>query len=232
LEIFKHDERQHVAAGTVIFREKESGDVMYLIIRGRVAISKQVMDRVDKRLDILEPGDYFGEMSLLLQADRSATAVALEPAELVEISQDKLKSLLRDHAEFGVNLLAQLARRLEKANEEAILTALELELSKRRPRPCLVNNFVTDKLVVATGSFEAPKLPDVLRLRNDLRWAPETNVLVSLIKPGQHRDALLYVLQTDDVREIMKLPTCFKDLVEWDISFAISAESTLLDDFQ
>ena len=210
LEIFDKYERKIVKSGAVIFRENDPGDVMYIIFSGRVAISKQVMEKVTKMLNVLEAGEYFGEMSLLLKASRTATARAIEDTELIEISRDKFKLVLQEHYEVGVNLLIQLAHRLEKANEEAILAALELELSKRKPTSYLSTVLPSEQVIVATGSFEAKNLQEILRLRKELYWDRETNVIASLIKPGQLQDALLYILQTDDIREVMKLTACFK----------------------
>lgn len=229
LEIFDKYERKVVKSGTVIFRENDPGDVMYIIFSGRVAISKQVMEKVTKMLNVLEAGEYFGEMSLLLKANRTATARAIEDTELIEISRDKFKLVLQEHYEVGVNLLIQLAHRLEKANEEAILAALELELSKRKPTSYLSTILPSEQVIVATGSFEAKNLQEILRLRKELHWNRETNVIASLIKPGQLQDALLYILQTDDIREVMKLTACFKELVQWNISLAVSTDAELLD---
>jgi len=86
LEVYKDYERLSVKTGTIIFREKDPADVMYVIISGRVSISKQVMEGIDKTLSVLEEGEYFGEMSLLLKANRSATVTAMEDTELVKLS--------------------------------------------------------------------------------------------------------------------------------------------------
>ena len=229
LEIFDSYERRVVKAGTTIFRENEPGDIMYIIFSGRVAISKQVMEKVSKTLNILEAGEYFGEMSLLLKADRTATARAIEDTELIEISREKFRSVLQEHYEVGVNLLIQLAHRLEKANEEAILAAFELELSKRKPASYLSTVLPSEQVIVATGSFEAKNLQEILKSRREIHWDRETNVIASLIKPGQIQDALMYILQTDDIREVMKLTACFKELVQWNISLAVSTDADLLD---
>ena len=230
LEFFEKYEWEKVPAGTIIFRENDPGDAMYIITSGRVAILKRVMEKVDKTLGILEAGEYFGEMSLLLKADRTATARAIEDTEIVKLTRDTFRELLQEHFEVGINLLIQLAHRLEKANEEAILSALELELSKRKPRPYLSTLLPEEQVIVATGSFEARDMQDVLRLRKELHWDRNTNVIVSLIKPGQVCDALVYIIQTDEVREVMKLTACFKNLVQWKISLAVSADDELIDE--
>jgi CRP-like cAMP-binding protein len=229
LDIFEKYERRTVKAGTIIFQENSPGDVMYIIISGCIAISKRVMENVDKTLNILEAGEYFGEMSLFLRGDRTATAKAVEDSVLVELTLDKFKQLLQEHLEVGMNLLFQLAQRLEKVTEEAILLALELELSKRKPSLYPPTGLPTEQMIIATGSFAAKDRQEVLRLRKELHWNRDTHVIASLIKPGQLHNALIYIIQTDKIREIMKLTSCFKDLVQWDISLAVPAESELLD---
>jgi CRP-like cAMP-binding protein len=229
LDIFEKYERKTVKAGTIIFRENDPGDVMYIIVSGRVTISKQVMEKVNKTLNVLEAGEYFGETSLLLKADRSATARAIEDTELIEVSRDKFKLVLQEHYKVGVNLLIQLAHRLQKANEEAILAALELELSKRKPNSYLPTVLPSEQVIVATGSFDAKDLQKILQFRKELHWDRETHVIASLIKPGQVQDALMYILQTDDIREVMKLTACFKELVRWNISLAVSTDDELID---
>jgi CRP-like cAMP-binding protein len=230
LDVFAKYERRKLKAGTVLFRENDPGDAMFVILKGRVAILKRVMENVDKTLAILDTGEYFGEMSLLLKADRTATARILEDAELVEVTRDTFKQVLQEHYEIGVNLLIQLAHRLEKANEEAILAALELELSKRKPATYLSSIEASRQVIVATGSFDAGDMQQVLALRKNLQWERETEVLLALIKPGQTQDALIYILQTADVRELIKLTTVFQGLVRWNISVAVSADDGMAEE--
>lgn len=230
LDVFAKYERRKLKAGTVLFRENDPGDAMFVILKGRIAILKRVMENVDKTLAILDAGEYFGEMSLLLKADRTATARVIEDAELVEVTRDTFKKVLQEHYEIGVNLLIQLAHRLEKANEEAILAALELELSKRKPATYLPSLEALRQVIVATGSFEACDMKQVLALRKNLQWERETDVLLALIKPGQTQDALIYILQTNDVRELIKLTTVFQGLVHWNISVAVSADDSMAEE--
>ncbi len=229
LDIFENYTREKKEAGSVIFREKDPGDLMYVIIKGKVNISKQIMPGVEKMLQVLEEGEYFGEMSLLLNASRSATAIAVEETELIGLKLDDFKKMWREHPEVGMSMLIQLASRLEKTNKEAILLALELALAEQTPREYTTAIFPGEQMIVATGSFDVKNLPDVFRCRKELQWEPPTKILVSLIKPGQGEDALIYILQTDDAREAMKLTSCFKNLVQWSFSLAVSTDDEFLD---
>jgi CRP-like cAMP-binding protein len=229
LEVYKKYEQQSVKAGTVIFRERDSADAMYVIVSGRVNISKQIMTGVDKTLSVLEEGEYFGEMSLLLKTTRSATATALEDTTLIRLGRDEFKQILRESPDVGMTMLTQLAERLEKANKEAMLLALELALAEQKPQEYPSTTFPKEQIIVATGSFEVKNMSEVLRRRKELQWDPYTKIITSLMKPGQGQDALLYIIQTDDNREVMKLTSCFKDLVRWTISLAVPTDDELID---
>ena len=221
LEVYKHSQQQSVQAGTVIFQEHDVADGMFVIIQGRVAISKQVMAGLDKTLNTLEEGEYFGEMSLLLNATRSATATALEKCILIKLSRKEFKEVIKSSPEVGMTMLVQLARRLDSASKESILLALELALLEQSPQDRPSSALSKGQILIATGSFALENLKEILQRKQQLSWAPETKVLMSLLKPCQEEDALMYVIQTHDSHELMKLSTCFQQLVHWKISPAL-----------
>lgn len=229
LEMYGKYERQVIEAGTIIFREKDPGEMMYVIAKGRVRISKHVVEGVDKTLSILEEGEYFGEMSLLLNAPRSATATAVEETTLIKLSREDFKQLLREYPEAGMSMLIQLASRLEKANREAILLALELALIEQTPPQYASVGLAGEYTIIAIGSFDLKDLKDVLRCRKDLHWNPQTSLLANLISPGQGQNALTYIFQTSDARETLKLAACFKNFVQWKMSLAVSTDDDMLD---
>ncbi|MCP4400500.1 MAG: cyclic nucleotide-binding domain-containing protein [bacterium] len=230
IEAYEHYQQQLVKSGTVIFQEHDTADGMYVIIRGRITISKQVMAGLEKTLNTLEEGEYFGEMSLLLNATRSATATALEDSTLIKLSREEFKQVLKNSPEAGMTMLTQLARRLDRASRENILLALELALLEQappeRPTPLLSRG----QILIATGSFALQDLQEILRKKQSLNWAPETNELMSLLKPSQEEDALVYVIQTNDSHELLKLSACFQHLVHWKISPALYTSDPLPED--
>ncbi len=227
LEIFASYPRQNVTAGAVIFQERAPADIMYVILKGKVTISKHIMAGVEKTMSVLEAGEYFGEMSLLLNEGRSATATAMEDTELVGLTLDDFKQLWREHPEMGMSMLIQLASRLQKTNKEAILLSLEQALAEHQEyAPGVVPG---QHLIVATGSFELKHLSEVLQRRGEIAWGSGTKVLFHVLKPGRGQDALLYIFQTDDAREPLKLTSCFQELVQWDFSFAIHTGDECLD---
>jgi CRP-like cAMP-binding protein len=73
--------------GEVIFCEYEPGDSFYLIQSGQVKISKVVLEN-EKMLDILQPGDGFGEMAIIENAPRSATATAVDDVKVLVFKKE------------------------------------------------------------------------------------------------------------------------------------------------
>ncbi len=102
--------------GHVLFREGDAGSVMYVIHAGRVRISRAFASG-ERTLAVLSPGDFFGEMAILNQKPRTATAVAVEPVQLIEINARTLEAMVLGNTEIAVRLITRLARRLDSANE-------------------------------------------------------------------------------------------------------------------
>jgi CRP/FNR family transcriptional regulator, cyclic AMP receptor protein len=99
-----------VAEGTVLARSGQPGEEFFLILDGsaRVEVSSRKRSR-------LEPGQYFGEMSLLDGGPRSATVVAETPLRLLVIKRRDFSTLLREAPEITQSLLATLSRRVRVA---------------------------------------------------------------------------------------------------------------------
>jgi CRP/FNR family cyclic AMP-dependent transcriptional regulator len=105
------------AAGEVLFREGDQGDVMYVIREGVVRISKSAGEGGDKRLADLGAGEFFGEMSILNNKPRNATAEVLEPAKLLVINARTFEQMVKSNSEIAIRLVKKLAMRLDSANE-------------------------------------------------------------------------------------------------------------------
>ena len=99
-----------IEPGEFLFEEAEPGDAFYIVFRGAVEISKARSDGTEEKLAIRRKGDSFGEMALLNDAPRSATARAAEPTQLVSVSRDDFQELLG-----GDSLALRMMRALSKA---------------------------------------------------------------------------------------------------------------------
>ncbi len=99
-------------AGSTVFREGEEGHEMYFVRSGAVE-----MRSGGRPLATMRSGEYFGEMSMLIDAPRSATAVVVEDAEMIAIRRESFDAILRDNPAIGRSILRELAGRLKTANE-------------------------------------------------------------------------------------------------------------------
>ncbi len=108
-----------------IFREGELGDEMYVVLEGRVMISKYIPGAGEEALAFLERGGFFGEMALLDHAVRSADAKAHEGGAVVlVISREVLEGILDIHKVSSIRLLTILcnlvASRLRELDDKII----------------------------------------------------------------------------------------------------------------
>ncbi len=111
--------------GKVIFKEGDVGDRMYVVLEGRVMISKFIPGAGEEALAFLERGDYFGEMALIDNQPRSADAKAsTEGAVLLAIPREVVEGLLDMHRISSHRLLSLLcnliAKRLRELNEKLV----------------------------------------------------------------------------------------------------------------
>lgn len=134
------------AAGDVLFREGEPGDNMYVIQAGSVEIRRKVGEQ-ERVLAVLPPGEFFGEMAIINQRPRSATAVVREPSRLLVIEGRTFEAMLRGRVEIAVRMIKALAGRLERANQQIEL--LLLPNANHRVVQCL--RLMTDEQLAAAG---------------------------------------------------------------------------------
>ncbi len=97
--------------GDIIFCEYEPGTNFYFILEGRVKISKILSDK-EKILDILQPGEVFGEMAIIEEAPRSATIVAMDNVKLLEFNKANFEILITSKPEIAIKLLKIFANRI------------------------------------------------------------------------------------------------------------------------
>src|SRR5688500_6215908 len=100
------------AVGTRIFRQGDTGDKLYLIIEGRVRISREVPGMGEEALAVLGAGEVFGEMALLDESPRSADARVHERCRLLAIPKDGFDDLLFLHKDLAYEVLWSIVRML------------------------------------------------------------------------------------------------------------------------
>ncbi len=100
-----------IPKGRMIFCEYEPGHSFYLIQNGRVQITK-VMGSIEKAVDILHPGELFGEMAILEEAPRSASAIALDDVTLLEFNRENFEILMQGNPQIAMTLLRTFVKRI------------------------------------------------------------------------------------------------------------------------
>lgn len=115
--------------GHILFEEGEPGNKMYVLRSGRVQLTRKVRGE-EKILCVLPPGEAFGEMALLLERPRSATATIVEDATVLVIDAATFEEMIQSNAAIAVRLLKTLARRLQLANQQ-VETLLLPDLNHR-----------------------------------------------------------------------------------------------------
>ena len=101
-----------VPADTVLFSEGEAGDKMYVILEGEIRLSIN-----DQALGMETDGGIVGEMALIEEAPRSATATTSTDCVLAPLDVDAFTSLVKKNPEFAIHLMQVLSQRLRLANE-------------------------------------------------------------------------------------------------------------------
>jgi CRP/FNR family transcriptional regulator, cyclic AMP receptor protein len=118
--VFEKEYRQ----GATLFVEGMTGGIMYLLVRGRISIFKR---KGTKEVEIaaMEAGDFVGEMSLIDEEPRSASAKVTEDATLVVITKKSFRDILQASPQAGnkilLSLLKSLSRRLRETNRRLVI---------------------------------------------------------------------------------------------------------------
>ncbi len=115
--------------GTVLFREGEPGKDMFVLQSGKVAIAKRVRES-DQVLATLGPGEFFGEMAIISNKPRNATAIVAEDAKLLVIDPKTFEAMIRGNAEIAIRMIKKLGDRLSEADAR-IETLLHSDPSTR-----------------------------------------------------------------------------------------------------
>ena len=138
--------RVEFKAGDTIIEEGEVDDTMYIFESGKVKITRKLTLKIgtrwgeaEKAMDILDAKQvsFFGEMSLVTGAPRSATITAITDCVLYTLSSRDLKEIAEKHPSIGYKIMKEiatvLAERVRKLNDTVLklTTALSLVISKR-----------------------------------------------------------------------------------------------------
>lgn len=103
--------------GTVVFREGDPSDVVFLLQSGRIRLFKQV-GAIERSLRVVRPGDLFGELALLQGSHRQSTAVALDESLALAFDHATFHQVAQTNPDVGLRVIEQIVRRLRDAEDQ------------------------------------------------------------------------------------------------------------------
>jgi len=106
----------HFAKQYAIVQEGDMGEALYVILEGSVKISTYSSDGREVILSLLEPGAFFGEMSLLDRQPRSANVTTLEASTVIQIRRKSFEHLLLKTPSLSMKLLTEVVSRLRRTS--------------------------------------------------------------------------------------------------------------------
>ena len=109
--------RRRYPKDTVVFFENEEGDFFFMIVEGRIKVTILGDDGREIILSMLGPGDFFGEMALLVHGPRTATIVTTSPTSVRAFHRSEFDSLLEQSPKVAVKILRTTAERLLRAED-------------------------------------------------------------------------------------------------------------------
>jgi CRP-like cAMP-binding protein len=140
-------ERQ-LQRGDVLFREGDEASMLFVVVRGRVAIANKSIDGRESMVALMERGDLFGEMPLFDHQTRSAEARALEPSEVIALPYEPLTDLYQEQPQRLWKVVELLALRL-RSMDEALADSVFLDVTGRTAK----------RLVELAGEADEFQLP-------------------------------------------------------------------------
>lgn len=105
-------------AQCTIFIEEEQGDKVYFLKSGRVKVIKSTPDGDEQILEIIQPGDLFGEVVLFGVKDYPATTITMSEVKLSYLTRQKFRNYFNNNPEIGWGMLKVMARKLARSQRK------------------------------------------------------------------------------------------------------------------
>ena len=106
-------------AGAHIFKQGELGGALYIVVDGRVILGREINNQTDSiSLNAVNPGEYFGEISLFLDAPRSVTATAMEPSKVIKLINKDFSQFASKYPALLIELNRILSLNLVEAHDK------------------------------------------------------------------------------------------------------------------
>ena len=144
-------------ADQVIFHLGDPAGLLYIITSGKIKISHSSSDGQEAVLAILGAGDFFGELALLDDSPRSATAETIEPTETLTLHRDDFLKYIDSNPAFSRHVLNILAKRIRHLNKQ-VSDIFFLDLPARLARTLLLLADQHGEVPVAVPALDGVRL--------------------------------------------------------------------------
>ena len=196
----RDDFERFFEAGETVFEEGDPGDCLYIIQSGAIELTRAGPDGV-RPLENLGPGDFFGEMSVVLGGTRSVRARALSPTRVIELDSSTLQEMCLEQPEIAIRLIRRLAARVIDLEKQVFalgaddLLRLVVRALLRRAKPSGKGGRIPATLRQVAEDAGLPlfevhqalqKLFDrkLVRLREEVLYAPDLAALEHVVEPS------------------------------------------------
>jgi CRP-like cAMP-binding protein len=194
--------RRRIRRNETILRAGAAGDEVVVVLDGRVKLSAYGPDRREVVIALRGPGELLGEMAALGGQRRTATAVAVDDAEVGFLHADELRDYLHDHPDAALVMIRMLVRRLSEATRDVVDLATRdsvgriakrlLELAAEHGAPIdggtrIELSLSQDELARWTGATRET-VSRALRLMRQLGWVATDHRTVTVLDPEALRE--------------------------------------------
>jgi signal transduction histidine kinase len=107
-------------ATSILCREGSLETKFYILLEGKVEVTKTINNTEERKLKVLEAGDFFGEMAIMHNAPRAASVTAISPVTVLEIEKENFDSVIEHSSTITIAMVREISRRLRENDEMAV----------------------------------------------------------------------------------------------------------------
>jgi CRP/FNR family transcriptional regulator, cyclic AMP receptor protein len=156
--------REDLRRGDTLFHEGDEPDRLYVVVQGRIAISKRSIDGRESVVALMEEGDLFGEMGLFQPQGRSAEARALEPSSVLAVAFEPVRDIYQQRPELLWDVVSLLADRL-RTMDDVLADSVFLDVTGRTAKRLLEIAGSRDEFVLPVTQEELAAMVGASRER-------------------------------------------------------------------
>lgn len=164
--------------GELIFNQSDPADAVYIVYSGCIALFLATPDGKELVINEMDPGDCFGELSLITHQPRSTSAIARETSLVITIPSDRFVEMLKDEPDLLQRILALTAQRLRMSSERESALAF-LDSSARVARVLLLLAYqegeegvitITQEILAQHAGLARPTVTKILSQWRSAGW--------------------------------------------------------------